>query len=149
MPEKDIFEILKRDHGQILELLSRVDTPLERDERARRYDEVRAEIKAHAAAEEAVFYPRLRQSPQAVSLAREGLHDHAEMDKLMYELDSLDVYDEEWLEATRDLRDCFRHHAKDEEGRYFAKLRLILDERSLSLLGEEFERIREGSLRAA
>lgn len=57
----DIIDIIREDHEQQRLAFAHLEATTDGDEQQRRWNELRALLDAHAAAEEAVFYPHLVQ----------------------------------------------------------------------------------------
>ena len=127
--------LLKRDHDEVAQLFCRFerlgpDAQREAEDIAQR---ACAALTVHAAIEEELFYPRLRDvSPELVA---EAETDHAGVKKLIAELESLAHAGPRLRSKVQQLAAYVSRHAREEETRIFpAAVRSGID---LEQLGEE------------
>jgi hemerythrin superfamily protein len=123
--ERDVVDVLMTDHHEVeaifVELESRQGTPEHRRQLA---DVVIAELVRHAVAEEAYVYPAARKSlPDGDQLAEHEIAEHADAERTMKELESLDPSDPRFDELLGKLTATIRHHVQDEENDLFPRLR--------------------------
>ncbi|MEU4477177.1 hemerythrin domain-containing protein [Micromonospora sp. NPDC023966] len=123
--ERDVVDVLMTDHHEVeaifVELESRQGTPEHRRQLA---DVVIAELVRHAVAEEAYVYPAARKSlPDGDQLAEHEIAEHADAERTMKALESLDPSDPRFDELLGKLTATIRHHVQDEENDLFPRLR--------------------------
>lgn len=116
----NIFEALRTDHDTQRELADQViatsgDTP-ERDDL---YQQLKVELKAHAAAEERHFYIPLLEDDATQEKSRHSVAEHHEMDEMMEALDELDYSSPAWLVQAKKLHHRLFHHLREEEHEVF------------------------------
>lgn len=115
-----IFEALRNDHDKqraLIKLL--LDTKGCSDVRAEYYGQLKAELEAHAVAEERYFYAPLMQQDNTIDLSRHGVAEHHQIDKFIAELDELDMSSPQWLLTFRKLAHKVDHHLEEEEQEFF------------------------------
>lgn len=118
--DQTIFEVLRGDHEVqrgIVERLAKTqgDSP----ERRRLYAELKAELSAHAAAEERCFYVPLFAHDLTLSKARHSVAEHHELDELIEALDALSFGSSGWLNQAHSLFERIEHHLREEEREVF------------------------------
>ncbi|TDB77242.1 hemerythrin domain-containing protein [Micromonospora sp. KC721] len=123
--ERDVVDVLTADHREVeaifVELESRQGTPKRRRQLA---DVVIAELVRHSVAEEAYVYPAARKAlPDGDRIAEHEISEHAEAERTMKELESLDPSDSRFDELLAKLTRTIRHHVQDEESDLFPRLR--------------------------
>jgi hemerythrin-like domain-containing protein len=118
-----VFTLLKTDHDNVKKLFSRFEKadPVEKKDIA---SEALEELKVHAAVEEQLFYPALRQEMDD----EEGLMDEADEEHhvakfLIAELEQMQGDEDHWEAKFKVLAENVRHHIKEEEGEIFPEAR--------------------------
>jgi hemerythrin superfamily protein len=138
---------LKRDHDEVAALFARFER-LGPDDAAEATDIARracAALTVHAALEEELFYPRLRDA--APELIAEAERDHAGAKALIAEVESADEAGPGFRAKVQQLAAYVSCHARDEEIRIFpAAVRSGLD---LEALGEEMATRKRALVKAA
>ncbi|SBT51232.1 hemerythrin domain-containing protein [Micromonospora auratinigra] len=122
---RDVVDVLMADHREVeaifVELESRQGTPEHRRQLA---DVVIAELVRHSVAEEAYVYPAARTSlPDGDQIAEHEISEHADAERTMKELESLDPSDARFDELLAHLTRTIRHHVREEESDLFPRLR--------------------------
>ncbi|WP_433117311.1 hemerythrin domain-containing protein [Micromonospora sp. CA-246542] len=123
--EQDVVDILVADHRTVetlfVELETRQGTPEYRRQLA---DVVIAELVRHAVAEEAYVYPTARKAlPDGDQIADHEITEHADAERTMKDLESVDPSDPRFDELLAQLTSTIRHHVQDEENDLFPRLR--------------------------
>ncbi|WP_422737989.1 hemerythrin domain-containing protein [Micromonospora sp. WMMD729] len=123
--EQDVVDILVADHHEVetlfVELETRQGTPEYRRQLA---DVVIAELVRHAVAEEAYVYPTARKVlPDGDQIADHEITEHADAERTMKDLESVEVSDPRFDELLAHLTSTIRHHVRDEENDLFPRLR--------------------------
>ncbi|WP_262283207.1 hemerythrin domain-containing protein [Micromonospora sp. MA102] len=123
--ERDVVDVLTTDHHEVeaifVELESRQGSPEHRRQLA---DVMIAELVRHAVAEEAYVYPSARKAlPDGDQLAEHEISEHADAERTMKELESVDPSDPRFDELLTHLTATIRHHVRDEENDLFPRLR--------------------------
>ncbi|MGW4152544.1 hemerythrin domain-containing protein [Micromonospora chersina] len=123
--ERDVVDVLMTDHREVeaifVELESRQGTP---EHRRRLADVVIAELVRHSVAEEAYVYPAARKAlPDGDQLAEHEISEHADAERTMKALESLDPSEPRFDELLTKLTATIRHHVREEESDLFPRLR--------------------------
>lgn len=133
-------QLLKDDHREVEDLFKKFEKLGPRAFK-RREDLVAKMIEAlsvHAAIEEQVLYPQVRQMvPDAVSDVLEALEEHHIVKWTLSELDGMPPQDERYVAKVTVLMESVRHHVKEEEGELFPEMRKALSRTQLEDMGSE------------
>lgn len=114
--------LLKEDHQRVLGLFKEY-AGLKGDGAASRRQELAKEIctelKVHTEIEEAIFYPAMREAPEAKSLVDEAEVEHASAKQLIKEIESMQPGDALYDAKIKVLGEYVRHHIQEEEKQMF------------------------------
>jgi hemerythrin HHE cation binding domain-containing protein len=117
---RTIFETLREDHDQQRQLLDLVEITSGDSERRREvFDLLKQELLDHAAAEERVFYAELLSHEITRDMSGHSVKEHHEMEKIVEELDAMDMSSPGWLLRFKTLAHKVRHHLEEEERQIF------------------------------
>ena len=125
----DVFELLKRDHARVSQLLADLEgTPADENRRREQlFERLIAEIETHSQAEDDVLYSTLEQIDNLEDLIDEARQEHDLIEETLEEMDGAGVDGDEWIEKLREVRQLIQHHVDMEEGRMFTMARRHLD----------------------
>ena len=70
--------------------------------------------------------------------ARHSVHEHAEMDEILEELNEMDMSSPGWLTRFRTLKHDYEHHMDEEEEDVFARARKVVGEEDNDAYGQRF-----------
>jgi hypothetical protein len=155
----DVIAVLKEDHKKVEALFKQIEEASERAKKTKRrlFQQISTELTLHAAAEENILYPRLKELPELKSSAFEALEEHRLVKQLLAEIAALldqaesgpgdgqggksgvevgDGMGPEWDAKVKVLIDMVRHHVREEEGEIFRDMRAQLKRPQLVELGE-------------
>lgn len=136
----NIFEALRRSHDTQRTLAdSLLATQGDSPERDLLFKELRAELSAHAAAEERFFYVPLIAHDMTQEPSRHGIAEHHEMDELVKTLEKTDYSSPAWLATAKELHHKIFHHLKDEEQGVFQLAGKVLSEAEKLSLAKGYE----------
>jgi hemerythrin-like domain-containing protein len=138
-PSQDLITVLTEDHRELNQLFTELEM-LTGGERLRRTltDQVIIEMVRHAVAEEAYFYPTVRDHvPRGDWIADECLADHHRLEQILRRLEEPDLPDDHFSLLLTWLIKGARPHIADEEERIFPLLIRHLDRDTLVTLGEK------------
>ena len=136
----NIFEALRRSHDTQRTLAdSLLATQGDSPERDLLFKELRAELSAHAAAEERFFYVPLIAHDMTQEPSRHGIAEHHEMDELVETLEKTDYSSPAWLVTAKELHHKIFHHLKDEEQGVFQLAGKVLSEAEKLSLAKGYE----------
>ena len=103
------------------------------------FKELRAELSAHAAAEERFFYVPLIAHDMTQEPSRHGIAEHHEMDELVEKLEETDFSSPAWLATAKELHHKIYHHLKEEEQGVFQLAGKVLTEAEKISLAKDYE----------
>jgi hypothetical protein len=134
----DAITLLKTDHDKVKRLLNELESTTERGVKTRSelFATIKGELTLHEIVEEEIFYPELKTHPKAKDIVLEGYEEHHVVDRLMGELESLDVTAETWGAKAKVMKENVGHHIQEEEGEMFRAARQVFDARELDDLGQ-------------
>src|SRR3954453_563702 len=134
----DALTLLTNDHEELKKHLDAGEQTTERavKTRAEILDTVSTLLIAHERIEEEIFYPALKEHPNAKDMVLEGYQEHHVFDVLVDELQDLVENDERWGAKFKVLKENIEHHVEEEEGEMFAAARKVSAEREREGLGE-------------
>ncbi|HEX2055338.1 MAG TPA: hemerythrin domain-containing protein [Nitrospiraceae bacterium] len=117
-------ELLRKDHEEVKGLFRDFASATEDSEKERIVREAIRALDLHAAIEESVFYPAVREdSPDAKDKLDESLEEHHVVKGLIAELREMSAADERYAAKFRVLAENVKHHIKEEEAKLFARAR--------------------------
>jgi len=135
-----IYEVLKRDHKKVKDLLDKIEKTEERGQqrRAALFDELKSNLLAHSKAEDAILYERLKGSDddEARKISLEAHEEHHVVEQLLNEMSELDAEDEVFMAKFKVLKEAVEHHVKEEEGEMFEQARQVLDREEARSMAE-------------
>ncbi|UPT73090.1 MAG: hemerythrin domain-containing protein [Elusimicrobiota bacterium] len=132
----DAISMLKKDHVKVKGLFDRFEDAEETSEKKSIAEEACAELKVHAAIEEEMFYPALRQKMEDEDgLLDEADEEHHEAKILVAELGLMSGDEENFDAKFTVLAENIRHHIKEEEGELFPQAKKT--EIDFDALGEQ------------
>lgn len=135
-----IFEALRHDHDRQRDLVARlVETTGDSDDRRKLFDELKAELTAHADNEERQFYVPLMKQDLTQEKARHSVAEHKELDDYVEQLEGYDRTAPQWLETARLLRERLEHHLDEEEHEVFQLAGKVLTDQQKTDLAEAYE----------
>ncbi|EAQ31011.1 MULTISPECIES: hemerythrin domain-containing protein [Idiomarina] len=135
----NIFDELKTDHDKQRALLDNLsDTQGDEAERRTQFNVLKAQLQAHATAEERYFYSPLINNDSTVDLSRHGIAEHHEIDELIETIEQTDMSSPAWLQHLKSLKHKVLHHLEDEEQGFFQQAGKVLSTQQKSELGSDY-----------
>ncbi len=140
----DAIQLVKKDHKTVEALFKQ----FERAEKAEKHSELKRivrelikELSVHAAIEEQILYPAMREGDEdAEDDVLEALEEHHLVKLTLLELDKMSPKDERYCAKVTVLMENVRHHVEEEEEELLPKLRELLEPKKLKELGELMEK---------
>lgn len=120
----DVVDVLTADHRDVTVLIGEIWSV--RDPMIRRdlADTAISELVRHAVAEEMYVYPAMRKHlPDGDKAVEHDVEEHQELERVMKELEGLEVSSPEFDETLRHLETVLADHVQDEESDQFPELR--------------------------
>ena len=135
----NIFEALRESHErQRTYAKALIKTSGDTPERVDAYQQLKAELQAHATAEERHFYIPLMEFDNGVDLSRHAIAEHHEMDEMMEELDETEMSSPGWLATAKKLSEKVHHHLEEEEQKFFQMAGKLLDDKHKETLANQY-----------
>lgn len=134
-----IYEVIHEQHLDVSELLAELTAEQDVAAREELFAEIVYQLERHARAEEAVFYDLLRGDEKTRPLAEHAQEDHAEVRRLLGELDAMRGDDERWDDTVAALAQAVQDHVATEESKIFEAVRGLIDDDQARTLAETFE----------
>lgn len=132
----NVLEILTSQHREVDDLLEKIEQG--KGDQQALFMELADKLAAHAAAEEKVFYPAVM-SEQTSELLHESVEEHLAVKRVLADLITMDIDDEEFDAKLSVLKEQVSHHAhEEEEGKLFPQLRAALSPDELAAIGNEY-----------
>lgn len=151
---KDAIQLLKDDHAKVKELLSKLSETGERATKARQdlLNTIQAELEAHTAIEEEIFYPAFKKAgaeKKDDKLFYEAKEEHRAVEKLVLpDLFKTDAGTVVFAGRAKVLKDLIEHHAEEEEKEMFPRAKKLLSKEQLLDLGGRMAERKEELLAA-
>jgi hemerythrin superfamily protein len=131
------LELIQTQHDQIEQLIAKLESTDDADERTWVFQELADDLAAHAEMEEKLFYPWVH-TQATERLVLESAEEHLAIKRVLADMIDLDVGDPIFDAKLTVLKEEVRHHARDEEeGQLFPKVRAMASEEQLDALGAE------------
>ena len=138
-----IFDVLKKEHRAVLDLLKKAESA-KGSNRSSILEKIKAELIPHARGEEKTLYALLRDraksksEDEALELANEAYEEHRAIDKLLGDLEKINVSDEKWLAHLTVIKENVEHHIKEEEDELFGHAKDLFDRNELVQLCDSY-----------
>jgi hemerythrin superfamily protein len=141
----DAITLLKDDHKAVEQLFRRFEQAGDRAHTEKRniVDRFSEALSVHAAIEEQLFYPVIRETvPGTEDVALESLEEHHIVKWVLSELERMDPEDERFDAKVTVLMENVRHHVREEEQELFPRVRDELGRGALNELGDAMAQAR-------
>lgn len=135
------YNLLKEDHKKVSDIFKKLDSTTERALKAREelFSKLDSELEVHAAIEEQIFYPALKQAAEMRDIVLEALEEHKIVKEMLKELGSTPKDTEKWTAKLTVLKENVEHHVEEEEDEMFKKARKVLSDEQAEQLGARME----------
>lgn len=135
------FNLLKEDHKRVAGIFEKLEPTTERALKTREelFNKLNSELEVHAAVEEQIFYPVLKEAAETREITFEAFEEHRVVKELLKELASSPKDTEEWTAKLTVLKENVEHHVEEEEGEMFKKARKVLTDEEAEELGSRME----------
>ncbi|MGF1600045.1 MAG: hemerythrin domain-containing protein [Acidimicrobiales bacterium] len=143
-----IFDAIRQDHEIQRKLGAQLlETHGDSDDRRETFEELRAMLTSHAAAEERYFYVPLMEHDLTQDQARHSVAEHKELDDYVEQLESYDRSASQWLVTARQLVERLEHHLDEEEQEVFDLAEQVLTDPQRNELAADYRGDMERHLR--
>ena len=136
---KDALTLLKEDHDNVRELLSKLEES-EGKSRSATLETIEHELKVHTKIEEDIFYPAFREAAEKDEDSKiyfEALEEHHVVDLVLPGIMETDPGADEFPAKAKVLKDLVEHHAEEEETQMFPRARRLMEKEQLRELGQQ------------
>ena len=141
---EDVLDLLTQEHRVVEDLLTRVRHAGTASLRREIADQFIASLVRHSVAEETYVYPVVRDylihGEESVA---HDLDEHAELERLLRELEAADAAEPRFMELVLDLQAALARHIEEEEGQQFPQLRLAAPAHELVALRSRVQTIEQ------
>lgn len=121
--QNQAIQMLKHDHDKVKKLFKQFEGADEESEQQEIADQAILELKIHAAIEEEIFYPSMREAvaddEEGADLLNEAHEEHHVAKLLIREIEELEPSDEAFCAKFMVLSESVRHHIQEEEKEMF------------------------------
>ena len=123
----NIFEALRLSHERQRVLCDKIVlTKGDTQKRQELYTQLKAELQAHAQAEDRYFYAPLMFNDTGLDITRHAFSEQHEMDEYLEKLDGMTFSNSQWLVVMKQLADTIFHHLEQKERTFFVQANKIL-----------------------
>lgn len=135
----DIIDVIREDHEHQRLAFAHLEATTDGAEQQRRWTELRDLLEVHAAAEEAVFYPRLvRLSESDADEVKDAVEEHNQIRAAIGEVGEHQPGTDLYLLAIRQAKSTNDHHMGEEETEVLPEAARRLDAAERERLGSAF-----------
>jgi hemerythrin superfamily protein len=133
----DALEMLNHDHRMVEQLFRDYKSAKSDDQRRGVVEVAIRELSKHAALEELMVYPLVKQAvPDGEQEIDHHLDEHMAVKKTLVELDEAGDDQDQMAKLMETLQQEIDEHVQDEEGELWPKLREAVDQETLDELGQ-------------
>ena len=140
----DAITLLKQDHKTVEKLFKQFEKATQPAQQRKIAHQVIKELSVHAAIEEMVFYPVVRErAPEAEDTVLESLEEHHVVKWVLSELEDMKPDHERFKAKMTVLIESVRHHVEEEEQELFPDVRKAVGRKDLAELGAALEKAKK------
>jgi hemerythrin superfamily protein len=142
----DAVSLLTEDHKKVKKLFKDFEKMKEsgtHDELSELVETICSELTVHAEAEEAIFYPAVREAISQTDLVDEAEVEHGELKELISQLQSMSADDPKYKATVKVLGEYVDHHVKEEQDEIFPNVKKAKID--IDALGEEIANFKESA----
>jgi hemerythrin superfamily protein len=121
------IEMLRQDHSKVKELFTKFEGAKDTQEIQRVVETALDELEVHAALEEEIFYPAVREEISEENKINEAEEEHHVVKLLISELEGMRSSDDRYRAKFKVLAESVKHHIQEEEGKMFPEIERSLD----------------------
>jgi hemerythrin-like domain-containing protein len=125
--------MLKQDHRKVEELFEQFEKAEDSGTKRQIVETTIGELQVHAAVEEEIFYPALREAIAEEEKVDEAEEEHHVMKMLLAELEEMAPGDARYDAKYKVLAESVKHHVEEEESEIFPEVESKLDNVELGL----------------
>jgi hypothetical protein len=133
----DIFQILKKEHEQVKNLMNQAQSKKE-GRAGDLMNQIHKELMVHMQGEEKLFYPTLEEDDSSREKALEAYEEHHVAKGVLKELQKMPQSDERWMAKLAVLKEIVEHHVQEEEKELFKMARGVFDKEEVKEIGKKY-----------
>lgn len=130
------IDLLESQHREVEKLFKKIEKTTSGEEKIRLFEEIADKLAIHAAIEEHLFYPAVKEK-RTKDILLESVEEHLTIKRTLADLLKLDVGDEQFDPKIKVLKEEVEHHVGEEEKALFPKVKKILSADELDALEQE------------
>ena len=138
------LDLLRADHEKVKDMMRRLEGT-ERDEvetREQLFGDLVQELTVHEKVEEEIFYPALKQSPQALEDVLAAFEQHHLVDEIVNGIEDTPYDAAEWAPKFKVLRENVEDHIAEEERTLFGHAREAFGSAELDDIGTKMQQLK-------
>ncbi len=141
----NILILLKEDHGQVKELLTKLDETSSRAIKTRilLLRKLKEALLLHEKIEQDIFYPRLASHKEMRIAALEAYEEHHVANIILSEVEKEEPETEIWKAKFSVFKENLLHHIEEEEKELFPKAKQLFSKQQLEEMGEQMLEVKE------
>jgi hemerythrin superfamily protein len=140
----DAITLLKQDHKAVEKLFKQFEKAKQPAQQRNIAEKVVKELSIHAAIEEMLFYPAVRDRvPDTEETVLESLEEHHIVKWVLSELEDMKPDHERFKAKMTVLIENVRHHVEEEESELFPQVRKAVGRKELGELGDAMEKAKK------
>jgi len=140
----DAITLLKQDHKTVEKLFKQFEKTTQPAQQRKTAQKVIKELSVHAAIEEMVFYPAVRDRvPKTEDTVLESLEEHHVVKWVLSELEDMKPDHERFKAKMTVMIESVRHHVEEEEQGLFPEVRKAVGRKELAELGAALEKAKK------
>lgn len=136
-----LFQILKKDHQGVKELLGQLkeskESPVKKREEL--FRKLVEDLVPHMKAEETAFYKVLVDKEEAREDGLEAIEEHHVAEMVLKELQKLAKDKDQWAAKLSVFKELVEHHIQEEENTVFKSAEKALDDEEIEKITKRFE----------
>src|SRR3954469_10702960 len=136
----DATRLLEQDHQNVEQLFVQFEQATgETEAKGEIVEQIIRELSIHAAIEEEVFYPAVREAVGDEGMVDHAIDEHQEVKALLNDLDKMSPSDPGYHQKVQAVIADVREHVQEEEGEMFPKFRDAISTARLEEIGTKLE----------
>jgi hemerythrin superfamily protein len=137
-----IIDLIVKDHRTVDSLFNEWKSTKDEKQAEKLQREITKELSAHAAVEEQLLYPALR-NMYGAQMADHNIQEHAKVKELLVKLKSAKPLTSDYTSMQDTLINDVRHHVKEEEQDIFPRLKKDMNEEKLREMGTYWNQLKK------
>lgn len=147
--DQGIFRRLQSEHREVSGMIAKLKKGGRNGTQRRDlFPRMRAELLAHARAEQKVVYERFRGlGDELRGCVKDGIEEHQQIEEILGTLSALGVDDAKWSECLEGLEECVEHHVNDEEQKVFPLAKKHVDAKTAREIERKYLQAKQAEMK--